>query len=82
MVQVVLNVEDVTLVDSLKKILAAIKGITIDRLVDTDVETEKQKKFIADTITTGYNEYKSGKFAGEGLESLDDLIAELRAEEA
>ena len=81
MVQVVLNVEDVTLVDSLKKIFDAIKGITIDRLVDTDVETEKQKKFVTDTITTGYNEYKAGQFAGKGLESLDGLISELRAEE-
>lgn len=81
MVQVVLNVEDVTLVDSLKKIFDAIKGITIDRLVDTDVETEKQKKFVTDTITTGYNEYKAGQFAGKGLESLGGLISELRAEE-
>ena len=81
MVQVVLNVEDVTLVDSLKKIFDAIKGITIDRLVDTDVETEKQKKFVTDTITTGYNEYKAGQLAGKGLESLDGLISELRAEE-
>jgi len=81
MVQVVLNVEDVTLVDSLKKIFEAIKGITVDRLIVSNDETDKQKEFITDTITTGYNEYKAGKFAGKDLESLDSLIAELREED-
>ena len=80
MVQLVLNVEDVSLVDSLKKLFEAIKGISIDRLIESDSETEKQKRFIKDTITTGYNEYKAGKFVGKGLENLDSLVADLRAE--
>ncbi|MBP5368771.1 MAG: hypothetical protein PUC50_14975 [Bacteroidales bacterium] len=81
MVQLVLNVEDVRLVDSLKTIVEAIKGITIDRLIESNQETEIQKKFITDTITNGYNDYKNGNFAGRNLESLDGLINELRAEE-
>ena len=80
MVQLVLNVEDVSLVDSLKTILEAVKGITIDRLIVSNKETEQQKKFITDTITAGYNDYKNDNFAGNNLESLDGLIAELREE--
>ena len=80
MTQIVLNVEDASIVASLKQILGAIKGVTIDKLVTKDDETEAQKRFITKTITRGYQEAKEGKFAGKGLASLDELVEELRAE--
>ena len=80
MTQIVLNVEDASIVASLKQVLSAIKGVTIDRYVTKDDETEVQKRFIAETITRGYREAQEGKFAGKGLVSLDELVEELRAE--
>jgi hypothetical protein len=80
MTQIVLNVEDASLVPSLKQILGAIKGVTIDKFVTNDTASEEEKQFIANTIQLGYKQAKEGKFAGKGLTSLDDLVAELRAE--
>lgn len=80
MTQIVLNVEDASIAASLKQVLGAIKGVTIDKLVTKDDETEAQKQFITETITKGYQEAKEGKFAGKGLASLDELVQELRAE--
>ena len=80
MTQIVLNVNDASLVPSLKQILGAIKGVTIDKTITSDETEEVQKRFITETITTGYREAKEGKFAGKKLASLDDLIAELKAE--
>lgn len=80
MTQIVLNIEDVSLLPSLKQILTAIRGVTIDRLVSKEQEVEAEKEFIANTIQTGYQQAKNGQFAGKGLSSLDSLVAELRAE--
>ena len=60
MTQIVLNVEDANIAASLKQILGAIKGVTIDKLVTKDDETEVQKRFIAETITQGYQEAQEG----------------------
>ena len=80
MTQIVLNVDDASLVPSLKHILGSIKGVTIDHLVTPDDAEEAQMRFITETITTGYREAQEGRFAGEGLDSIDDLIEELKAE--
>ena len=80
MTQIVLNIEDVSLLPSLKKILGAIKGVTIDRMVTSSTDTEAEKTFIAETITKGFNEAQEGRFAGKNLKSLDALVEELRAE--
>ena len=80
MTQIVLNIEDVSLLPSLKKILGAIKGVTIDRMVTSSTDTEAEKAFIAETITKGFNEAQEGRFAGKNLKSLDALVEELRAE--
>ena len=80
MTQIILNVEDVSIVPSLKQVLGAIKGVIIDQFVTNDTATEKEKQFIADTIQLGYKQAKEGKFAGKGLTSLDGLVAELRTE--
>lgn len=80
MTQIVLNIEDASLVPSLKQILGAIKGVTIDRLVTSYTDIEAEKAFITDTITKGYREAQEGRFAGKGLSSLDALVEELRAE--
>ena len=80
MTQIILNIEDASLVPSLKQILGAIKGVTIGKLISSDAEVEAEKQFIAYTITMGYREAKEGRFAGEGLSSLDELVEELRAE--
>ena len=80
MTQIVLNIEDANLVPSLKQILGAIKGVTIDKLVTTHSDVEAEKDFITETITKGFQEAKEGRFAGKGLSNLDALVEELRAE--
>lgn len=81
MTQIVLNIEDASLVPSLKKILGAIKGVTIDRMDVSYEEIEAEKAFVSDTIIKGYREAQEGKFAGKDLDSLDGLVEELRAED-
>ena len=80
MTQIVLNIEDASLVPSLKQILGAIKGVTIGKLVTKDTAIDAEKKLIADTTILGYQQAKEGKFAGENLSNIDDLVSELRAE--
>jgi hypothetical protein len=80
MTQIVLNIEDASLIPSLKKILGAIKGVTIDKMITTSKDTEAEKTYITETITKGFNEAKEGRFAGKDLKSLDALVEELRAE--
>ena len=79
MTQIVLNVSDASLVPSLKQILEAIKGITIDRLI-SNPDVESEQRFISDTITQGYREAQEGRFEERNLSSLDDLIEELKSE--
>lgn len=81
MTQIVLNIEDASLVPSLKKILGAIKGVTIDQMDVSYEEIEAEKAFVSDTIIKGYREAQEGKFVGKDLESLDALVEELRAED-
>lgn len=80
MTQIVLNIEDASLLPSLKKILGAIKGVTIDRTITSPTDIEVEKAFITDTITRGFQEAQEGRFAGKNLKSLDVLVEELRAE--
>lgn len=80
MTQLVLNVEDTSLLPSLKQILGAIKGVTIKGLSSSSKEVEAEKAFINETITKGFREAQEGRFAGNGLTSLDALVEELRAE--
>lgn len=79
MTQIVLNIEDVSLLPSLKKILGAIKGVTIDRMATSSTDAEVEKAFITETITKGFDEAQEGRFAGKNLKSLDALVEELRA---
>lgn len=80
MTQMILNIEDVSLVASLKEILGAIRGVTIDKLIVNDVEVELEKKMIKESIELGFQQVKEEKFAGKNLTSLDGLISELKAE--
>lgn len=80
MTQIVLNIEDASLVPSLKQILGAIKGVTIDKLVTSTSVVDEEKAFIEETITKGYREAQEGRFAGKNLSNLDALVEELRAE--
>ena len=80
MTQIVLNVEDASLLPSLKQILGAIKGVTIKSLNTSSTEVEAEKTFINETINKGYREAQEGRFAGKDLTSLDALVEELRAE--
>jgi hypothetical protein len=80
MTQIVLNIEDASLVPSLKQILGAIKGVTIDKLVTSTSVVDEEKAFIEGTITRGYREAQEGRFAGKNLSNLDALVEELRAE--
>ena len=77
MTQIVLNIEDASLVPSLKQILLAIKGVTIDKLVTSNPSVEAEKAFIAGTIQRGFKEAEEGHFAGKNLTSLDTLVQNL-----
>ena len=77
MTQIVLNVEDVSLVPSLKQILGAIKGVKIG---STSTDASAEQAFIKETITRGFMDSRERKFAGKNLSSLDSLVEELRAE--
>lgn len=78
MTRMVLNIEDASLIPSLKKILGAIKGVTIEKTTTPNVEAETA--FITDTITKGFNEAIEGRLAGKNMETLDALVEELRKE--
>ena len=80
MTQIVLNVEDASLVSSLKHILGAIKGVTIDRMITSSTDIEAEKAFITESITKGFIEAQEGRFVGKNLKSLDALVEELRVE--
>ncbi len=80
MTQMVLNIEETSLIPSLKQILGAIKGVSIAHLTVSPSDIETEKAFVEETITKGYNEAKEGRFAGKGLTSLDGLVEELRSE--
>ena len=80
MTQIVLNVEDASLLPSLKQILGAIKGVTIKGLNTSSTDIEAEEAFINETITKGFREAQEGRFAGKGLTSLDALVEDLRAE--
>ena len=80
MTQIVLNIEDASLIPSLKKILGALKGVTIDKMITSTKDIEAEKTFITETITKGFNEAQEGRFAGKNLKSLDALVEELRTE--
>lgn len=80
MTQIILNIEDASLVPSLKQILGAIKGVTIDKLITSTSVVDEEKAFIEETITKGYREAQEGRFAGKDLSNLDALVEELRAE--
>ena len=80
MTQIVLNVEDASLLPSLKQILGAIKGVTIKGLNTSSTEVEAEKAFINETINKGYREAQEGRFAGKDRTALDALVEELRAE--
>ena len=80
MTQIVLNIEDASLVPSLKQILGAIKGVTNDKFVTSTSIVDEEKAFIEETITKGYREAQEGRFAGKNLSNLDALVEELRAE--
>ena len=80
MAQLILNIEDESLIPSLKQILGAIKGVTIDKFVADNIVAEKEKQFVTNTISQGYKQAQEGKFVGKELSSLDDLVKELRTE--
>lgn len=80
MTQLVLNIEDTSLIPSLKQILGAIKGVTIDQLTASHSDVESEKAFINETITKGFCEAQEGRFAGKNLNSLNELVEELRRE--
>ena len=80
MTQIVLNIEDTSLIPSLKQILGAIKGITIDKLVTSHSDVESERAFINETITKGFREVQEGRFAGKDFNSLNELVEELRTE--
>ena len=63
-----------------KKILGAIKGVTIDKMITSSKDVEAEKAYITETITKGFNEAQERRFAGKDLKSLDALVEELRAE--
>lgn len=52
--------------------------VVMERIKTPNQSAESEKLFVSDTIARGFNETKEGKFVGENLSSLDELINELR----
>ena len=74
MTQMILNIEDASIIPSLKKILNALSGVTVCESKEIDEELS----VVAESIETGYQQAKNNQFAGKDLTSLDDLVESLR----
>ncbi len=74
MTQMILNIEDASIIPSLKKILNALSGVTVCESREIDEELS----VVAESIETGYQQVKNNQFAGKDLTSLDDLVESLR----
>ena len=74
MTQMILNIEDASIIPSLKKILNALRGVTVCESKEIDDELS----VVAESIETGYQQAKNNQFAGKDLTSLDDLVESLR----
>lgn len=70
----ILNIEDASIIPSLKKILNALRGVTVWESKEIDDELS----VVAESIETGYQQAKNNQFAGKDLTSLDDLVESLR----
>lgn len=60
MTQIVLNVDDASLVPSLKHILGSIKGVTIDSLIPADDTLMSEEEFLA-KLERGEEEHRQGR---------------------
>lgn len=60
MTQIVLNVDDASLVPSLKHILGSIKGVTIDNLIPADDTLMSEEEFLA-KLERGEEEHRQGR---------------------
>ncbi len=74
MTQMILNIEDASIIPSLKKILNALSGVTVCE----SREINEELSVVAESIETGYQQAKNNQFAGKNLTSLDDLVESLR----
>lgn len=74
MTQMILNIEDASIIPSLKKILNALRGVTVWESKEIDDELS----VVAESIEIGYQQAKNNQFAGKDLTSLDDLVESLR----
>jgi len=76
MTQMVINIEDASIIPSLKRILNALKGVTVCE----GKELDEELSVVAESIEIGYHQARNNKFAGRELTSLDDLVETLRQE--
>ena len=74
MTQMILNIEDASIIPSLKKILNALRGVTVCE----SKEIDDGLSVVAESIETGYQQAINNQFAGKDLTSLDDLVESLR----
>lgn len=74
MTQMIINIEDASIIPSLKKILNALRGVTVCESREVDDELS----VVAESIETGYQQAKNNQFAGKDLTSLDELVESLR----
>lgn len=74
MTQMIINIEDASIIPSLKKILNALRGVTVCESREVDDELS----VVAESIETGYQQAKNNQFAGKDLTSLDELVVSLR----
>ena len=82
MTQLVLNIEDVGILPSLKRVLASINGISISSLPRMSKKTNTisaEKQEILDSIKCGYREYELSQKTNTPMPQLSNLIDELRS---
>ena len=82
MTQLVLNIEDRSIMPSLRRVLTSIKGVTVvkQHRVTAKSETNIAEEQVLQSISKGIKEVKEAQAANKELPLLDDLIKELQEE--
>ena len=75
MTQLILNIEDNSILPGLRKMLQTMKGVSI---VESAAKDETKKTNLLNSITKGIQEVQQAKQSGHELPLMQDLIQELK----
>lgn len=75
MTQLILNIEDNSILPGLRNMLQTMKGVSI---VESAAKDETKKTNLLNSITKGIQEVQQAKQSGHELPLMQDLIQELK----